>query len=451
MTHDQTEIEHGAHQISDKLRAQGFKAYWAGGYARDRLLGQTAHDIDIATDATPDQLLDIFPKGLTIGRQFGVIIVVLDHHQYEIATFRKDGEYKDGRRPEQVRFSSEEEDARRRDFTVNGMFYDPAEGTIKDYVGGREDLTQGIIRTIGRPEDRFNEDYLRMLRAVRFASTLQFTIEQETWNSIKKNAHKIEQISKERIRDEVVKLLLRSPRAGQGLAILLESGLLHYTAPEIEAMHGQEQPPQFHPEGDVFTHTVMMLDEMETDPPLILALAVLLHDVGKPPTARVTIEEDGSERVRFNTHASVGAEMARDVLKRLRFSNHVIDSVTHCVNNHMRFMNIPDMRESKLRQLVGAETFSIEEKLHELDCKCSHGDLSNLAIIREYRQKWASEPVLPPPLVSGRDLLEMGIKEGPEIGRWLKKTYEKQLGDTRLSKKHLLRWLNSEMNGQQRE
>ena len=430
------------------LRAAGHTSYWAGGCVRDLLLDRTPKDYDIATAARPEEILGLFDKTLAVGQAFGVITVVIGKHPHEVATFRRDLDYHDGRHPEGVTFSEPEEDARRRDFTVNGLFYDPETEQILDFVNGQEDVQHKVIRAIGNPHDRFEEDALRMLRAVRLAATLEFSIEEQTAAAIRELAGTIARVSTERIQQELTRMLTEAPLAGQGLALLLDLGLLEVILPEVARMHGQAQPPEFHPEGDVFTHTVLMLDGMENPDP-ILAYAVLLHDVGKPPTAAVSIEPDGRERIRFNGHAHQGATMATEILRRLKLPNAVIEGATHCIANHMRFMDVPNMKRSTLRRMVGDPLFPSELKLHRLDCLCSHGDLSNYTFLRQFQKDLANEPVLPDPWISGHDIMALGILEGPAIGHWHKTAYERQLEGSSASKEELLTWLRSEIeNGQ---
>lgn len=430
-------LERGAREISARLASAGYRALWAGGCVRDRLLGRPAKDVDIATNATPEQVLALFPRALTVGKAFGVVCLPWRGVQYEIATFRRDCGYRDGRRPDAVEFTDEREDARRRDFTINGLFYDPARDEVLDYVGGRADLERRIVRAIGDPRERFAEDRLRLLRAVRFASTLEFALDPNTEAAVKEMADTVGAVSAERIQAELTRLLVESPRAGQGIRLLERTGLLRALLPEVAAMAGQQQPPEFHPEGDVLTHTVLMLDalrERDAD----LAWTVLLHDVGKPPTASVGRWPDGRERIRFDRHAEVGAEMARAILTRLRMPKQRIETVSYAIGNHMRFKDVKRMRRATLRRLLGAPTFPLELELHRLDCLASHGLLDNHAFLDRARAEWAAETPLPPPLVTGHDLLAMGIPEGPELGRRLRGIYEAQLERPEWTREQLL-------------
>ncbi len=419
-------LERGAREIALRLTRAGFRALWAGGCVRDRLMGRPAKDYDIATNATPDEVLALFPRSTAVGKAFGVVCVPWRGASYEIATFRRDRGYADGRRPDAVEFTDEREDAMRRDFTVNGLFYDPERDEVLDYINGLRDLQQRVIRAIGDPFARFGEDRLRLLRAVRFASTLEFGLDPETECAIRKMADSVRSVSAERIQMELTRLLVESPRAGQGIRLLERTGLLRAVLPEVAAMAGQEQPPEFHPEGDVLTHTVIMLDAMQ-ERDADLAWTVLLHDVGKPATAAIGRWPDGRPRIRFDRHADVGAEMARGILTRLRMPRQRIETVVFAIANHMRFKDVQRMRRATLRRLIGAPTFPLELELHRLDCVSSHGVLDNHAFLEQAREQWREEKPLPPPLVSGHDLLAMGIPEGPELGRRLRAAYEAQL------------------------
>ncbi len=415
-------------EILQALRGAGHEAFLVGGCVRDLLLGREPKDWDIATDARPERVESLFPKTLPIGKAFGIIVVVpASGHAVEVATYRADSSYADGRRPEGVTFTNAREDALRRDFTINALFLDPQTGEIRDETGGRADLDARRIRAIGDPRLRFAEDHLRMLRAVRFAATLGFAIEPATFAAIQELAPNIRAISAERIRDELFRLLLESPRAGQGIVLLRDAGLLKEILPEIEAMAGVEQPPEFHPEGDVFTHTVLMLDAMDPGRSLRLALGVLLHDVGKPPTAQFATLADGTQRWRFESHAPVGAEMARAILERLRAPTALTDDVAALVGNHMRLSDAPRMRSAKLRRLIGAPTFEDDLELHRLDCVSSHAQLDIHEFLRGAHERFRSEPVLPPPLVKGRDLIALGHTPGPHFAGILRDLYDRQL------------------------
>ena len=341
-------IKEKATKVISKLQQSGYLAYFAGGCVRDLLRDQVPTDYDIATNALPEQVTSLFRKTRSVGAHFGVIIVISGEFAFEVATFRNDGSYGDGRRPESVEFTSPEEDVLRRDFTINGIFYDPIEGSTIDYVNGQDDIESGTVRAIGDPESRFREDHLRLLRAVRFAARFDYQIEENTWAAICSHAEEIKNISEERIRDEISKILT-DPNRVRGFDLLVESGLMKAMIPEILDLKGCEQPPQFHPEGDVFVHTRLMLTLLKDDPSLSLVLSILLHDIGKPSTYSY---DEESDRIRFNGHDKIGAEMASDILKRLKFPNKVIEEVTEMVANHMTFKDVQKMREAKLKRFM---------------------------------------------------------------------------------------------------
>ncbi len=441
---------HGALELSRTLRDAGYRALWAGGVARDLLLGRMPRDIDIATDATPDDVQALFPRAIPTGKVFGVMNVLCGETAFEIATFRTEASYSDGRRPDRVEFSTPEEDARRRDFTVNSLFYDPFTDSFIDYTGGKKDLQDRLIRAVGDPAERFREDHLRLLRAVRFASTLGFCLEPNTRRAMEQAAPLITRISPERVRDELDRLLRESPKAGAGVALLRETGLLPPLLPEVEDLVGQEQPPQFHPEGDVFTHTTQMLDAMPDRPGRVLAWSVLLHDIGKPPTAAIGPGADGTPRIRFDRHAAVGADMARDILTRLRFPKRDVEAIEHCVRHHMRFMEVQRMRPATLRRLIGRPTFPVELELHRLDCLCSHGKLDNIDFLEAFQARLAAEPVLPERWVTGHDILALGVPPGPEVGRWLARAYDRQMEGAARTREELLDWLRDQMQSERR-
>ncbi len=411
-----------ARRIVEQLKSHGHTALYAGGCVRDHLLNLPCKDIDIATSATPDEVQSIFPRvtGLE-GKCYGVVRVMEGNQTFEVAMFRTDGLYLDGRRPESVQKSTPEEDAKRRDFTVNGMFYDPMTDQIIDYVGGQEDLRKKVIRTIGKAEDRFKEDKLRLLRAIRFATRLNFEIDPETFREIQKFSQEINSVAVERIRDELDKIWISSA-PDRGLTLLDESGMLREILPEIDALHGVEQPPQFHPEGDVFIHTRIMLSLLK-EPPLPVALAVLFHDVGKKPTYKV----DETGRIRFNGHESVGARMTLQILERLRYSNEIIDEVVIAVQNHMAFKDVPKMRISKLKRFLARATLENEMELHRVDCLSSHADLSIYQFIRQKQAEIPAEEIKPPRLVNGNDLIAIGSKPGKILGELLRLIEDAQL------------------------
>ena len=439
-----------ARKVVETLQQKGYAALFAGGCVRDELLGREPRDYDVATDALPDDVEALFPKTVAIGKAFGVIAVIDGKETVEVATFRKDVGTRDGRHPETVQFCADKEDALRRDFTVNGMFYDPVSDQLYDYVNGRHDLEHRRIVAIGDPSERFREDHLRMLRAIRFAYTLSFTLEPETEHAIHAMAHLIKYISAERIEMELTRMLVDSPRPGDALQHLHRVGLLEHILPEILPMIGQKQPPQYHPEGDVFEHTVLMLNLMHAEPaeapsytPRELAYTVLLHDVGKPPTARIGPGTDGKPRIRFDGHAEVSAGIAEVILSRLKFPNKERKHILDAVRGHMRFMDVQKMRASTLRKMIGAETFDLEMELHRLDCIGSHGMLDNHDFIRAYVEEMENEPILPEPWISGRDLLDMGIREGRLVGQILKEAYDAQMEDRFRKRGDLLAWIKS--------
>jgi poly(A) polymerase len=412
-----------AASIVQRLHAHGYVAYFAGGCIRDALQEIPPKDIDIATSANPDQVQGLFHRTIPVGVQFGVVRVLAADMEFEVATFRSDGVYLDGRRPSEIRFSTPEQDAFRRDFTINGMFYDPLNDRVIDYVNGREDLVRKVIRAIGQPSERFAEDRLRMLRAIRFASTLTFEIEFDTWSGIRADAKEIAIVSPERIRDELLKILV-NPHRLRGFDLLDKSGLLRVILPEIEALKGCDQPEQFHPEGDVFVHTRLMLGLLAPNASWQQVFAVLLHDIGKPSTRSF---DPLDQRIRFNGHDKVGAEMAETVMTRLRFPRHEIDLVVDAVRHHMIFKDVQQMRPARLRRFMARPHFEIELELHRVDCAGSHGDLENYQFLLNKAAEFAREPLIPAPFVRGDDLIAMGLKPGPRIGELLEAVQTAQL------------------------
>ena len=432
-------MESTARTIVRKLRGAGHVAYYAGGSVRDLLRGQVPKDIDVATDARPEAVQKMFSRTYAVGAHFGVIVVLEEGFQFEVATFRSDGIYLDGRRPTEVHFATAAEDAARRDFTINGMFFDPEANEVIDFVGGRADLQARLIRAIGDPGQRFAEDRLRMLRAVRFATVLGFEVEPSTWGAVVAHAPSIDEISAERIREELVRIFM-SPQRVRGWDLLDASGLMRVILPELEAMKGCEQPPQFHPEGDVFKHTRIMLDLLPKEASLPLVFSALFHDIGKPPTS--SVDENG--RIRFNGHDRVGAEMTEAVMQRLRFSRAEMDATVEAVRQHMVFKDVPNMRVAKLKRFMARPTFADELELHRVDCESSHGLLDNYDFLRQKREEFANEPIIPPPLVRGGDLLALGLKPGPKIGEILEAVETRQLEGALRDREEALEWVKRE-------
>jgi poly(A) polymerase len=439
-------LKQAAVQIVRTLRGRGHQAYMVGGCVRDLLLGREPADYDVATDATPDQVMQIFPQTYAVGAQFGVVLVPIlsEGHDFsravagqekpaalapegkgciEVATFRNDGLYSDGRHPDQVSYTTNpEEDVRRRDFTINGLLLDPLDGDrVLDFVGGREDLKAGVIRTIGDPRQRFREDKLRMLRAVRFAARFGYAIDSATMTAIQSAAREIAQVSRERVRDEIVKMLTEG-RARRAFELLDESRLLAEVLPEIAKMKGVQQPPQFHPEGDVWVHTLLLLEKLPEGVSPTLALGALLHDVGKPPTFRVA-----PDRIRFDNHAEIGARMAEEICNRLRFSNDDTQQVVSLVSNHMRFAEVERMRESTLKRFLRLPKFDEQLELHRIDCESSHRDLALYRFVRDKLENTPPERIRPRPLITGDDLIALGYAPGPDFKQILSAAEDAQL------------------------
>jgi poly(A) polymerase len=432
-------MEKTARGIAQRLRERGHIAYFAGGSVRDMVRGLPAKDFDIATDATPDIVQKIFQRTYAVGAHFGVVVVVENESNFEVATFRSDGAYLDHRRPVDVKFSSPEEDAKRRDFTINGMFFDPEKNEVIDFVGGHADLEKKIVRAIGDPAARFNEDRLRMLRAVRFATVLDYKIDTQTWDALVANAESINEISAERIREELLKIFLSQNRV-RGWEMLDQSGLLRAVLPELEAMKGCLQPEQFHPEGDVFVHTKLMLGLLPEKVSVPLVLSVLFHDVAKPVTA--TVDETG--RIRFNEHDRIGAAMTESIMERLRFSRAEIDAVVEMVRQHMVFKDVPKMRVAKLKRFMARPTFEEELELHRVDCASSHQMMDNYEFLLRKREEFANEPIIPPPLVRGDDLIALGMQPGPKFGEILEAVETRQLEGALKDREEALAWVKRE-------
>jgi poly(A) polymerase len=442
--------QHAA-EIVSKLRDHGHQAYFAGGCVRDLLLSRQPADYDVATDATPQQVMRIFPQTYAVGEQFGVVLVpestptteVKDAPAegakpvIEVATFRSDVGYSDGRHPDEVRFTKDpKEDVQRRDFSINGMMLDPATNEVLDFVGGQNDLRAGIVKAIGDPERRFQEDKLRMLRAVRFAARFGYKIDPATMQAIQKLAQKIHQVSYERVREELTKMLTEG-QARRAFELLDEAGLLKEVLPEISAMKGVEQPPQYHPEGDVFVHTLLLLEKLQEASARVragqsaataqsisktLVWGALLHDVGKPPTFRVA-----PDRIRFDGHVDVGVKMAAEILRRLRFSNHETDQILALVENHMRFGDVHRMKQSTVKRFLRLPAFEEHLELHRLDSLSSHGQLEAYDFMREQLHSTPRAEIRPTPLITGRDLIEAGYKPGPKFKEVLAAVEDAQL------------------------
>jgi poly(A) polymerase len=425
-----------AGEIVRRLQQAGFAAFWVGGCVRDFLLGREPQDYDIATDARPEQIEKLFKRTLAVGRKFGVMIVVEGKVQFQVATFRAEANYRDGRRPEKVIFSNAEADAQRRDFTVNGLFYDPITEKLHDWVGGEKDLQAKIIRTIGVPEERFAEDHLRLLRAVRFAAQLGFEIEPQTFAAVKKLAPKIELISAERVRDELIKLF-SPPHAGRGLVLLRDSRLLPGVLPELIATMLCQQSPDYHPEGTVFEHIRLMLEKMPPDSPPSLPWAVIMHDIAKPATAE---RDPATGVIHFYGHEKVGAALVERILQRLRFPKKQIVEIVACVRQHMQFKDVRQMRKATLRRLLLRDTFPLELELHRLDCLGSHGNLEHYDFLATQAEELKKKPAIRPPLLTGKELIKLGMKPGPAMGALLDEIREKQLADVLKTPRQAKAW-----------
>ena len=444
--------QHAA-EIVRTLRDHGHQAFFAGGCVRDLLLGREPADYDVSTDATPQQVMQIFPQTFAVGEQFGVVLVpqsggatgVLARQgerskgAIEVATFRSDVGYSDGRHPDQVRFTKDpREDVERRDFTINGMLLDPVTNEILDFVGGREDLKAGIVRAIGDPERRFAEDKLRMLRAVRFAARFDYKIDPATMAAIQKLAPKIHQVSSERVREELTKMLTEG-RARRAFELLDSTGLLPEVLPEISAMKGVEQPPQYHPEGDVFVHTLLLLEKLPAGVSKTLAWGALLHDVGKPPTFRVA-----PDRIRFDGHVEVGVKMAAEICRRLRFSNDETDQILALIDNHMRFADVQRMNQSTLKKFLRLAAFDEHLELHRIDCLSSHGQLDSYEYSRQQLQSIPPKAIRPTPLITGQDLIEAGYEPGPSFKEILTAVEDAQLEGRLASREAAMEYVRRE-------
>ncbi len=417
------------------LHAAGHEAWFVGGCVRDELRGMAPKDFDIATDARPEQIEALFPNTLGVGKSFGVMLVLEENEQFEVATFRAESGYADGRRPDTVTFGDAKADALRRDFTINGLFLNPVTGELRDWVGGEADLKAGVLRTIGDPAERFGEDHLRLLRAVRFAAQLDFQIEPATFAAVQQHSEKIKRVSAERIRDELLKLF-RPPHAARGLDLLRDSGLLAHVLPEMMPTIGCAQSPEYHPEGDVYQHIRLMLDTMEAGAPAELPWTILLHDIAKPATA--TVGEDG--RIHNYGHDKQGAKMSEIILDRLKFPRKQIDAIVFTVLKHMNLAVAPKMRKAKLRRLLLRPTFELELEQHRIDCLGSHAKLDIYEFLCTEKAALDEHPALIEPLLSGRDLIDLGIEPGPSMGKLLNEIRDLQLTEELTSRETALAW-----------
>jgi poly(A) polymerase len=431
-----------ATSIVRRLQGAGFEALWVGGCVRDFLLGREPQDFDITTNARPDAVEQLFPKTIAVGKKFGVIIVVEHGQQFQVATFRAEADYQDGRHPETVTFGDARADALRRDFTVNGLFYDPVSQQLHDWVDGGKDLRAKTLRTIGTPEERFAEDHLRLLRAVRFAAQLGFEIEPGTFAAVRRLAPKIRLITAERIRDELLKLFYPA-HAARGLVLLHESGLLPEILPELAATVACDQSPDYHPEGSVFNHIRLMLEKLPPDASPALVWSVLMHDVAKPVTAQ---RDAATGKITFYEHEKIGADMTEQILARLRFPNREIEEIAACVRHHMQFKDAPHMRKATLRRLLLRETFPVELELHRLDCLGSHGRLDIYDFLGREAEALKRLPAIRPPLLTGADLIALGVKPGPAMGALLAEIRELQLADELASPEAARAWVQARLN-----
>jgi len=438
-----------ANSICETLLRAGHQALLVGGCVRDILLDRKPADYDVATDATPDEVMALFPGSVAVGAQFGVIAVSRNGLKVEVATFRTDAGYSDGRHPDSVVYArTPKEDVQRRDFTINGLLMRHDASEVLDYVGGQVDLRASVIRAIGEPDRRFREDKLRLLRAVRFAARFGFGIEPATFAAIRLHAQEITQVSAERVRDELTKLLTEGA-ARRGFELLEETGLLQVVLPEVAALKGVEQPPQFHPEGDVWIHTRLMIERLPAGASPTLAWGVLLHDVGKPPTFK-SARETG-DRIRFNGHVDVGISMAQEIARRLRFSNEDTEQIVALVANHMRFKDVELMRASTLKRFVRLPRFDEHLELHRLDCLSSHGRLDSYGFVQRILAETPAEQIRPPRLLSGDDLLEMGYKPGPIFREILHAVEDAQLEGELKSEEEAKRYVEKSFKANRRK
>lgn len=418
-TPDSEEYRSAVH-IVRTLHDAGYRTVLAGGCVRDMLLGRKPKDYDIATEARPEAVEELFDRTVEVGRQFGVMRVLLDGREFEVATFRSESGYEDGRHPDRVEFCAPEQDAQRRDFTINGMFWDPVQGGVLDYVGGREDLERGVVKTIGRARDRFREDHLRLLRAIRFAARLGFDLEDETRAAVEELAPLVLEVAPERLAQELEVILTDEHPAG-ALKLMDETGLLTRIFPELAEMKGCEQPNNYHPEGDVFVHTLLAVDKLGRHPDFELALATLLHDIGKPEAAR----REGP--CNFRNHTKIGERMARQVCERLRLSNRQTERICWLVRWHLYFKDAKNMKDSTLKRLFAKDGFEQLAELHRADSLASWANLELYNYVLEKRDDMPEESIEPPRLVTGDDLIERGYEPGPAFGEILSEVRESQL------------------------
>lgn len=429
-----------AAEIAHKLHQKGFTAYFAGGCVRDFLMGKEPQDFDIATSAQPDQIESIFPRTVPVGKQFGVILVIgHDSQYYEVATFRKEGKYEDGRRPTEVEFSGPHEDAKRRDFTINGMFYDPVSMQVMDFVGGKSDIEKRVVRAIGDAYERFEEDKLRLLRAVRFASSLDFEIEEVTWQALKGEAGKITCVSAERIRDEIVKTLVR-PGARRAIQLLFESGLLESVLPEIAGLHQKRNTPGFSPEKDLLATTAVLVGRL-SEPSEIGALAALFYYWD----GEDALESDGETGPFFSQGKHNRFTKVAEVLKRLKASNDTIDGVLEVLKNQHRFEQVQEMREGVLKMFIARKSFALEFELYSLYCRQAGEGKDNCRFLNEKIKSYSSEDLAPPPFLSGHDLIELGLDPGPKMKPVLDEAYLLQLEGRHKNREEALIWAREQV------
>jgi poly(A) polymerase len=431
-----------ARRIARRLRDAGHEVVFAGGAVRDRLLARRGGDVDIATSASPAEIEAMFPRTILVGAAFGVVKVIWEGQTYDVATFRRDVGSADGRHPESIEPATLEIDVQRRDFTINGLVEDPWTGEITDLVAGRADLEAGLVRAIGDPAQRFQEDGLRLLRGVRFAARFDFQIEEGTRRAMRTEAGRLESISGERVREELGRMLI-DPNRRRALELLDDTGLLEVVLPEVVAMHGVEQPPEFHPEGDVWVHTCLALDNLPRRPSFELALGMLLHDVGKPPTFR-----EAEDRIRFDGHVELGAEMAEGICARLRLSRASTERIVALVRDHLLFKDVPQMRPARLRRLLAEPHFDELLVLYKADCMACHGLLTALPAIRAMRRKLSREALIPPPLLRGEDVIALGVPSGPVVGGLLREAADLQLEGQLAERDAALAWLEERVRSE---